>query len=82
MAKLTKRGADRERVGRIWTEFVVPFFNYPAHWVVDEARESFRGELNNVVVKCTCRKKREGRFARVRSLTDVPFYLQMLPASG
>jgi histone deacetylase complex regulatory component SIN3 len=50
--KAAKTKADREKVGRIWTEFVVPFFNYPVHWVLDEARESFRGELNNFVVQC------------------------------
>lgn len=50
--KTAKSKADREKVGRIWTEFIVPFFDYPAHWVKDEARESFQGELNNVVVQC------------------------------
>ena len=44
--------ADREKVGRIWAEFIVPFFNFPAHWVIDECRDSFRGEINNVVVRC------------------------------
>jgi paired amphipathic helix protein Sin3a len=50
--KSAKSKADREKVGRIWTEFIVPFFDYPVHWVNDEARESFRGELNNFVVQC------------------------------
>jgi hypothetical protein len=50
--KAAKSTVDRERVGRVWAEFVLPFFGYPAHWVLDEARESFRGELNNYVVKC------------------------------
>ena len=52
MSKLQK--ADREKVGRVWAEFVVPFFNFPTHWVIDECRDSFRGEINNVVVKCKC----------------------------
>lgn len=43
---------DRERAGRIWAEFVVPWFGYPAHWVMDEVRASFRGKLNPGVVKC------------------------------
>lgn len=49
--KAAKSNADREKVGRIWTEFIVPFFAYPTHWVLDESRESFRGELNNFVVQ-------------------------------
>ena len=44
--------ADREKVGRIMTEFLVPFFNFPVHWVLDEARASFRGKLSSTVVKC------------------------------
>jgi paired amphipathic helix protein Sin3a len=52
--KAAKTATDREKIGRIWTEFVLPFFDYPAHWVLDEARESFRGELNNSVVQCEC----------------------------
>jgi len=43
---------EREMVGRIWTEFMLPFFGYPVHWVQDEARESFCGKLNNIVVQC------------------------------
>jgi paired amphipathic helix protein Sin3a len=50
--KAAKTPADREKIGRIWTEFVVPFFDYPAHWLLNEARESFQGRLNNYVVKC------------------------------
>lgn len=42
---------EREMVGRIWMEFMVPFFGYPVQWVQDEARESFGGKLNNVVVQ-------------------------------
>jgi paired amphipathic helix protein Sin3a len=42
---------DRERIGRIWAEFVVPFFGYPSHWVRDEVRASFRGKLTPAVVK-------------------------------
>jgi len=43
---------DRERVGRIWAEFVVPWFDYPPHWVIGEVRASFGGKLNHSVVKC------------------------------
>lgn len=43
---------EREMAGRIWAEFMVPWFDYPVHWVLDEVRESFRGRLNPGVVKC------------------------------
>lgn len=42
---------ERERVGRIWMEFMVPFFDYPIHWVQDEARKSFQGRMI-VTVQC------------------------------
>ncbi|KAG7369838.1 paired amphipathic helix repeat-containing protein [Nitzschia inconspicua] len=41
----------REKIGRIWTEFMISFFGYPSNWVIDEARESFCGKINDVVVK-------------------------------
>ena len=44
--------AEREAVGRVWAEFMVPWFGIPAHWVLDEVRESFRGKLSPNVVKC------------------------------
>jgi len=43
---------DRERIGRIWAEFVVPWFGYPSYWVMDEVRNSFRGEMSPSVVSC------------------------------
>lgn len=43
---------DRERIGRIWSEFVVPWFQYPTHWVLDEVRDSFSGKLSPSVTKC------------------------------
>jgi paired amphipathic helix protein Sin3a len=50
--KCATMGNVREKVGRIWTEFVTSFFDYPANWVLDESRESFRGRINDIVVKC------------------------------
>ena len=43
---------DLERIGRIWAEFMVPWYNYPAHWVMSEIRQSFSGRLSQSVVKC------------------------------
>lgn len=50
--RTTRSKSDREKIGRVWTEFLVPFFNYPVQWVADEARESFRGNMNNHIVQC------------------------------
>jgi len=43
--------ADLELIGRIWAEFMLPWYNYPAHWVMDEIRQSFSGRLSHSVVK-------------------------------
>ena len=53
--------AERETVGRIWAEFMVPWFGYPLHWVLDELRDSFRGKLSPGVVKCKCFLVRRSR---------------------
>ncbi|KAL7565064.1 hypothetical protein ACA910_005076 [Epithemia clementina (nom. ined.)] len=42
---------DLERIGRIWAEFMVPWYNYPAYWVMNEIRQSFSGRLSQSVVK-------------------------------
>ena len=44
---------DRERIGRIFAEFLLPWFQYPVHWILQEIRDSFRGKLNPSVTKCT-----------------------------
>ncbi|KAL3918541.1 MAG: hypothetical protein SGILL_004187 [Bacillariaceae sp.] len=49
--KCEGKGGVREKVGRIWSEFMVSFFDYPSNWVLDEARESYQGKINNFVVK-------------------------------
>ena len=49
------RGDVREKVGRIWTEFMLSFFNYPCAWVSEEARKTFLGKINNSVVRCKFR---------------------------
>jgi hypothetical protein len=43
---------DRERIGRLWAEFMVPWFGYPVEWIAEEARKSFGGDLNPGIVKC------------------------------
>lgn len=44
-------GVDRERVARIWAEFVVPFFNYPTHWVLGELRKGVKSDKSSPIVK-------------------------------
>ena len=44
---------DRERMGRIWAEFVAPWFHYPASWVQSEVRSSVGDASKNPsVTKC------------------------------
>jgi hypothetical protein len=54
--KCLGRDDIREKVGRVLSEFLISYFDYPVHWVADEARTSFRGEINNFVVRCKCSK--------------------------
>ncbi|GKY97387.1 hypothetical protein MPSEU_000697200 [Mayamaea pseudoterrestris] len=42
---------DRERIGRIWAEFMVPWFGYPVQWVAEEVRKSFGGKMSPGIVK-------------------------------
>lgn len=46
--------AVREKMARIWTEFVMPFFDYPVEWVADEARDIIgtQKDDDSTVVKC------------------------------
>jgi hypothetical protein len=64
---------SREKMGRIWSEFIIPFFGYPVHWLADEARESFRGQLNNYVVQCKCCIYFENHDLAIDDLTQVFF---------
>mmetsp|Transcript_16739 Transcript_16739/g.23631 ORF Transcript_16739/g.23631 Transcript_16739/m.23631 type:complete len:1356 (-) Transcript_16739:98-4165(-) len=43
--------SDRERAGRIWSEFVAPWFKFPAHWLLRELRESMKPDKYSTVVK-------------------------------
>ena len=43
---------DRECIGRIWSEFVLPWFQYPTNWMASEIRESFTGKLGVGVAQC------------------------------
>jgi hypothetical protein len=47
-----KSNAERERVARIWAEFISPWFGYPSNWIADELRESYKGDESSCTVKC------------------------------
>jgi len=47
-----KTNADRERVARIWAEFMSPWFRYSSNWIADELRESYKGDDSSCTVKC------------------------------
>jgi paired amphipathic helix protein Sin3a len=43
---------ERERIGRIVSEFIVPWFGYPAHWVMDEIRQISQRKSVPAQIKC------------------------------
>ena len=47
-----KNNADREKVSRIWAEFVAPWFDLPVHWFTKELRDRARSDKSSCVVKC------------------------------
>ena len=47
-----KTNADREKVSRLWTEFVAPWFNLPVHWFLSELRDKARSQKSSCIVKC------------------------------
>ena len=49
---VAKTSADREKVSRIWAEFIVPLFTLPAYWFLAELRERSRADKSSCVVKC------------------------------
>lgn len=51
-ANFSKNPALREKMARIWTEFVMPFFDYPTQWVAYEARESASKVVDSSIVQC------------------------------
>lgn len=55
---------EREKIGRIISEFIVPWFGYPAHWVMDEVRESFAGSSAPALVKCEYQQQVPLKFFR------------------
>lgn len=48
---VAKTNADRERVSRIWSEFIAPWFDLPVHWFLDELRKRIRSDKSSCIVK-------------------------------
>lgn len=61
---------DRECIGRVWSEFVLPWFQYPTSWMASEIRESFTGKLGAGVAQCMYNAPRLGSI-----LTSFPLQL-------
>lgn len=41
-----------EKIKRIWTEFVMPFFDYPTYWLTNIALESSQDDGSSAIVQC------------------------------
>jgi len=48
---VAKNNADREKVSRIWGEFIAPWFDLPAHWFHQEMRDRIRSDKSSCIVK-------------------------------
>jgi len=48
---IAKTASDCEKVVRIWTEFMVPWFNLPSCWFLKQMRERGRRDKSSCVVK-------------------------------
>lgn len=71
-----KSNADRERVARIWAEFISPWFGYSSNWIADELRESYTGDDSSCTVKCKL------VVVNVCSFGLIPFGLTSRPPPG
>ena len=48
-----KTNRDREKIFRVWAEFVVPFFYLPVHWFLNELqRDRTRSHKSSCIVNC------------------------------
>lgn len=48
----SKAQGTRSKIARIWTEFVMPFFDYPGKWFSEESMGGFSANGAGVVVQC------------------------------
>lgn len=48
---VAKTNAEREKSARFWTEFMLPWFNFPTHWFLKELRDKARSEKSSGIVK-------------------------------
>lgn len=46
-----RTNGEREKISRVWSEFIVPWFDLPAHWFSNELRLKARSDKNSSVVK-------------------------------
>eukprot|EP00979_Chaetoceros_neogracilis_P014033 scaffold4342_cov123-Chaetoceros_neogracile.AAC.1 len=81
-----KTNADREKVSRIWTEFILPIFNLPTYWFLNELRDKARSDKSSCIVKYAPGQKVKTAFGDGRILaynevtsTRSPHYIVQLP---
>jgi hypothetical protein len=81
-----KTNADKEKASRIWTEFILPFFNLPTHWFSKELRDKARSDKSSCIVKYALGQKVKTAFGDGRILaynevtsTCAPHYTVELP---
>jgi len=48
---VAKTNSEREKTARIWTEFMLPWFNSPTHWFLKELKDKARSEKSSGIVK-------------------------------
>jgi paired amphipathic helix protein Sin3a len=48
---VAKTNSEREKIARVWTEFMLPWFNSPTHWFLKELRDKARSEKSSGIVK-------------------------------
>jgi histone deacetylase complex regulatory component SIN3 len=49
-----KTHVEKEKVSRIWTEFIAPWFNLPFYWFLNELRDKARSDKSPTIVQCKC----------------------------
>lgn len=57
-----KANSDREKIFRVWAEFIVPWFDLPVHWFLNELRDRSRSHKSSCIVKYVVGQKVRSAF--------------------
>ena len=52
----SKSKSEKDRISRIWAEFMVPMFGFPVHWILNELRDVRDGKASSMVRYTTGQK--------------------------